>query len=239
MACWPWDGEARPGIGIDMKCTVVSFDFAVANLPGWHSTIFPPYFVAGAIYSGFAMVLVLAIPIRHAYGLQDFITELHLQNMAKIILATGLMVGYGYFIEAFMAGYSGNRLEKFTQLNRMLGPYWPAYWSLIFCNVLAPQVLWIKRVRQSSAALFLVAFIILIGMWLERFVIVITSLHRDFLPSSWGMYSPTFWDWATFFGSIGLFLSLLFVFVRFLPMISIAEMRALLPELEGQAKEAS
>src|SRR5438132_922321 len=134
--------------------TVVSFDFAVANLPGWHSTVFPPYFVAGAIYSGFAMVLVLAIPLRHAYGLQDFITELHLQNMAKIVLATGLMVAYGYFIEAFMAAYSGNRFEKFVQLNRVLGPYWPAYWSLIFCNVLAPQVLWIKRVRQSSVALF-------------------------------------------------------------------------------------
>src|SRR5206468_1960333 len=135
----------------------------------------------------------------------------------------------GYFIEAFMAAYSGNRFEKFVQLNRMLGPYWPAYWSLIFCNVLAPQVLWIKRVRQSSVALFCVSLVVLLGMWLERFVIVITSLHRDFLPSSWGMYSPTFWDWATLFGSVGLFLSLLFLFVRFLPMISIAEMRALLP----------
>src|SRR5215471_1903293 len=150
--------------------TVVSFDFAVANLTGWHSTIFPPYFVAGAIYSGFAMVLVLAIPLRHAYGLQDFITTLHLQNMAKIILATGLMVAYGYFIEAFMAAYSGNRFEKFAQLNRMLGPYWPAYWSLIFCNVVAPQVLWFKRMRQSSVALFCVSMIVLLGMWLERFV---------------------------------------------------------------------
>jgi molybdopterin-containing oxidoreductase family membrane subunit len=185
------------------------------------------------------MVLVLAIPLRHAYGLQDFITELHLQNMAKIVLATGLMVAYGYFIEAFMAAYSGNRFEKFVQLNRMLGPYWPAYWSLIFCNVLAPQVLWIKRVRQSSVALFFVSLIVLLGMWLERFVIVITSLHRDFLPSSWGMYSPTFWDWATLFGSVGLFLSLLFLFVRFLPMISIAEMRALLPEVETQPREAT
>src|SRR5437660_6924323 len=219
--------------------TVVSFDFAIGIVPGWHTTIFPPYFVAGAIYSGFAMVLMLAIPIRKFYGLEDFITELHLQNMAKIILATGLMVAYGYFIEAFMAKYSGNRFEKFVQLNRMLGPYWPAYWSLIFCNVLAPQVLWIKRFRQSSLALFAVSMIILIVMWLERFVIVITSLHRDFLPSSWGMYSPTFWDWATLFGSIGLFLSLLFLFVRFLPMISIAEMRALLPEVEGQPREAT
>jgi molybdopterin-containing oxidoreductase family membrane subunit len=218
--------------------TVVSFDFSIAILPGWHSTIFPPYFVAGAIYSGFAMVLVLAIPIRQAYGLQDFITGFHLENMAKILLATGLMVGYGYFIEAFMAAYSGNRFEKFVQLNRMLGPYWPAYWGLILCNVISPQVFWIKRMRQSIPVLFLVSLVILIGMWLERFVIIITSLHRDFLPSSWGMYSPTFWDWATLFGSIGLFLSLLFVFLRFLPMISISEMRALLPEVEGRAEPA-
>src|SRR5262249_15602105 len=158
------------------------------------------------------MVLVLAIPLRKAYGLMDFITELHLQNMAKIILATGLMVGYGYFLELFMAAYSGNRFEQFMMFNRMLGPYWPAYWSLILCNVLVPQVLWLRRVRQSSVALFIVSLVVLIGMWLERFIIVITSLHRDFLPSSWGMYTPTFWDWATLFGSIGLFLSLLFVF---------------------------
>jgi molybdopterin-containing oxidoreductase family membrane subunit len=209
--------------------TVVSFDFTVANVPGWHSTIFPPYFVAGAIYSGFAMVLVLAIPIRRAYRLEDFITGLHLQNMAKIILATGLMVGYGYILEVFMAAYSGNRFEKFMIFNRMLGPYWPAYWTLIFCNIVVPQFLWIKRVRQSNVALFFVSLVVLIGMWLERFVIVITSLHRDFLPSFWGMYSATFWDWATLFGSIGLFLSLLFVVFRFFPIILIVEMCVLLP----------
>jgi molybdopterin-containing oxidoreductase family membrane subunit len=212
--------------------TVVSFDFAVANLPGWHSTIFPPYFVAGAIYSGFAMVLVLAIPLRTFYGLQDFITQRHLENMAKILLATGLMVGYGYFIEAFMAWYSGNRYEMFAQSNRMFGPYWPAYWSLLACNVFIPQALWWKRVRASVPALFAIAALVLIGMWLERFVIIITSLHRDFLPSSWAMYSGTVWDWATLFGSVGLFLSLSFLFVRFLPAISIFEMRTLLPAAE-------
>jgi molybdopterin-containing oxidoreductase family membrane subunit len=214
--------------------TVVSFDFAVAVLPGWHSTIFPPYFVAGAIYSGFAMVLVLAIPLRVFYGLEDFITARHLQNMAKIMLATGLMVGYGYAIEAFMAWYSGNIFEMYAQTNRMFGPYAVFYWALIACNVLIPQVLWLKRARSSTLMLFVVSLVILIGMWLERFVIVITSLHRDFLPSAWGMYSPTVWDWATFLGSIGLFLTLLFLFLRYLPMISISEMRALLTETEGE-----
>jgi molybdopterin-containing oxidoreductase family membrane subunit len=212
--------------------TVVSFDFAVAQLPGWHSTIFPPYFVAGAIYSGFAMVLVLAIPLRSVYGLKDFITARHLDNMAKILLATGLMVGYGYGIEAFMAWYSGNRFEQYVQLNRMLGPYAAYYWTLIACNVAIPQLLWFKSVRSSSVALFLLGMVVLVGMWLERFVIVVTSLHRDFLPSSWGKYSPTVFDWTTFIGTIGLFLSLLFVFIRFLPMISISEMRLLLPEAE-------
>jgi molybdopterin-containing oxidoreductase family membrane subunit len=219
--------------------TVVSFDFAVANLPGWHSTIFPPYFVAGAIYSGFAMVLVLAIPLRRVYGLEDFITQRHLQNMAKIMLATGLVVSYGYFIEAFMAWYSANKYEMFVQVNRMAGPYRLAYWALILCNVLVPQVLWVKGVRSSPPLLFAVALVVLIGMWLERYVIVITSLHRDFLPSSWGMYTPTFWDWAMFVGTIGLFFCLLFLFLRFLPMISIAEMRALVAEEEKEANHAA
>jgi molybdopterin-containing oxidoreductase family membrane subunit len=219
--------------------TVVSFDFAVALLPGWHSTIFPPYFVAGAIYSGFAMVLVLAIPLRAVYHLQDFITQRHLQNMAKIMLATGLVVGYGYAIEAFMAWYGDNRFERYVQLNRMLGPYWKAYWALILCNVLIPQLIWWRGVRSSPPALFAVALIVLIGMWLERYVIIITSLHRDFLPSSWGMYTPTVWDWATFIGTIGFFFSLLFLFLRFLPMISIAEMRTLLPQAEAHASRSS
>ncbi len=209
--------------------TVVSFDFAVAILPGWHSTIFPPYFVAGAIFCGFAMVLALAIPVRVFYHLEDFITLRHLQTMAKILLATGLMVGYGYGMEFFMAFYSGNEYERYVSLNRLLGPYRTAYWALLFCNVLAPQVLWFRSIRTNQLALFVVALIVLVGMWLERYVIVIISLHRDFLPSSWGRYSGTVWDWATFIGSIGLFLSLLFLFLRFLPMISIAEMRTLLP----------
>ncbi|MBI3896409.1 MAG: polysulfide reductase NrfD [Acidobacteria bacterium] len=210
--------------------TVVSFDFAVGILPGWHSTIFPPYFVAGAIYSGFAMVLTLAIPLRAVYGLEGFITMRHLENMAKVMLATGWIVAYGYVMENFMAWYSGNTYEGFTAWNRIAGPYGPAYWALILCNVLLPQLLWLKRVRTSVPALFVLALVINVGMWLERFVIVITSLHRDFLPSSWGMYSPTRWDWATLFGSIGLFVALLFLFIRFLPMISIFEMRELVSE---------
>jgi len=215
--------------------TVVSFDFSVGIVPGWHSTIFPPYFVAGAIYAGFAMVLTLAIPIRHFYGLQDFITMRHLENMAKILLATGLMVAYGYGMEAFGAWYSGNGYERYLQRNRMLGPYALQYWALIFCNVLTPQVLWFKGVRTRPWALLVVSLIVSLGMWLERYVIVAVSLSRDFMPSAWGMYSGTIWDYATFVGTIGLFLSLLFLFIRFLPMISIFEMRTLLPE--AQVKE--
>jgi Ni/Fe-hydrogenase subunit HybB-like protein len=212
--------------------TIVSFDFAIGIIPGWHTTIFPPYFVAGAIYSGFAMVMTLAIPLRAIYGLEDFITLRHLQNMAKVMLATGLIVAYGYMTETFMAWYSGSAYETFMILNRMRGPYALMYWMLILCNVLIPQALWSRRIRSSVPALFVIAIIVNIGMWLERFIIVITSLHRDFLPSSWGMYWPTAWDWMTFVGTIGLFLALLFLFVRFLPMIAIFEMRTLLPEAE-------
>jgi len=217
--------------------TVVSFDFAVSIVPGWHSTIFPPYFVAGAIYSGFAMVMTLAIPLRKVYGLEDFITLRHLQNMAKVMLVTGLIVAYGYVIEAFMGWYSGNVYERFVVFNRMVGPYAKFYWALILCNVLTPQLLWFHRVRKNIALLFVLSLVVNIGMWLERFVIVITSLHRDFLPSSWGMYSPTAFDWATYIGTIGLFLSLLFLFIRFLPMISIFEMRTILPEAEVASRE--
>jgi Ni/Fe-hydrogenase subunit HybB-like protein len=209
--------------------TVVSFDFAVSVIPGWHATIFPPYFVAGAVYSGFAMVLTLLIPIRVLYGLEDFITIRHLQNMGKVMLATGLIVGYGYMTEAFMGWYSANQYESFMIWNRMTGPYWWAYSLLMFCNVVSPQSLWFTRVRSSPAALFVLSIIVNIGMWLERFVIVVTSLHRDFLPSSWGRFSPTFWDWSTYTGTIGLFLTLLILFMRFLPAISIFEMRTLLP----------
>ena len=216
--------------------TVVSFDFAVGIVPGWHSTIFPPYFVAGAIYSGFAMVMTLAIPIRHFYKLEDFITMRHLENMAKVLLATGLIVAYGYMMETFGAFYSGNPLDKYMILNRMEGPYAVVYWVLIACNIVIPQLLWFRWIRSSIPALFVIALVINVGMWLERFVIVVTSLHRDFMPSAWGMYYPTRWDWATYVGAIGLFLTLLFLFVRFLPMISIFEMRGLVSKTEGEKK---
>jgi molybdopterin-containing oxidoreductase family membrane subunit len=212
--------------------TVVSFDFAIGIIPGWHATIFPPYFVAGAIYAGFAMVLILAIPLRAVYGLEDFITLRHLQNMAKVLLVTGLIVFYGYLMEAFFGWYSANRYERFMILNRMTGPYAPLYWLLIFCNGVVPQVFWFSRARSNIAVLFTVAVIVSVGMWLERFIIVVTSLHRDFLPSSWGMYYPTVWDWSTYIGTLGLFATLLFLFIRVLPMISIFEMRTLLPEAE-------
>jgi Ni/Fe-hydrogenase subunit HybB-like protein len=210
--------------------TVVSWDFATGIIPGWHATIFPPYFVAGAIYAGFAMVLTLAIPLRKLYGLEDFITMRHLENMAKVMLATGLIVGYGYMTEAFFAWYSGNEYEIYMIKNRMFGPYWYMYWSLILCNVVAPNLLWIKNLRQSVPFLFLISLVVSVGMWLERFVIIVTSLHRDFLPSSWGMYTGTKFDWAAFIGTLGLFFTLFFLFVRFLPAISIFEMRTILPD---------
>jgi molybdopterin-containing oxidoreductase family membrane subunit len=207
--------------------TVVSFDFAVGIIPGWHSTIFPPYFVAGAIFSGFAMVLTLAIPLRAAYKLEDFITIRHLDNMARIMLATGLIVAYGYIMEMFTAWYSNDTYEIYLAWNRLHGPYSFLYYLLILCNILTPQLLWFKTMRTSPIPLFCIAIVVNIGMWLERFVIVVISLHRDFLPSSWGRYNGTIWDWATLFGSMGLFVALLFLFIRFLPMISIFEMREL------------
>jgi molybdopterin-containing oxidoreductase family membrane subunit len=221
--------------------TIVSFDFAVSVIPGWHTTIFPPYFVAGAIYAGFAMVMTLAIPLRVIYGLEDFITTRHLDNMAKVILATGLFVAYGYMMETFMALYSGNAYEQYMLLNRMTGPYATVYWGLIFCNVVVPQALWSQRVRRSVPALFVIAMFVNVGMWLERFIIVVTSLHRDFQPSSWGMYTPTQWDWSFFIGTIGLFLALMFLFIRVLPVISIFEMRTLVSETEqrGEPRRSS
>jgi molybdopterin-containing oxidoreductase family membrane subunit len=210
--------------------TVVSLDFTAGIIPGWHSTIFPPYFVAGAIYSGFAMVMTLAIPLRKIYHLEDFITMRHLENMAKVLLATGLLVTYGYAMEAFFAWYSSNTYEQFMIKNRMTGPYWHTYYFLILCNCLTVQSYWIPWVRRNVPLLFLISIIINIGMWLERYVIVITSLHRDFIPAAWNMYHGTFWDYATYYGSFGLFFSLLFLFVRFLPVISITEMRELVLE---------
>ncbi len=213
--------------------SVVSLDFAVAQVPGWHSTIFPPYFVAGAIYSGFAMVLNLVIPIRRIYGFQDLITTRTLNNMACVTLVTGWMVTYGYIMEAFMAWYSGDPFERYMMWNRAFGPYGWVFWLLMALNVVLPQLLWSRWVRTHDIALWFVALSINFGMWVERFVIVVQSLHRDFLPSSWAMFFPTAWDWATLFGSIGLFLTLLFLFIRYIPMISISESR----ELIAQRKE--
>ena len=218
--------------------TVVSFDFAVSVLPGWHATIFPPYFVAGAIYAGFAMVLTLAIPLRAMFGLHDFITMRHMENMAKVTLVTGLVVVYGYACEAFFGWYSGNEYERFMLKNRVYyGPYAWSYWALLLCNFIVPQLLWSKRARQNMAVVFIVCMFVKVGMWLERFVIIVTSLHRDFLPSSWDMYYPTIWDFMTLAGTIGLFLTLMFLFVRVLPMISIFEMRTLLPEAHPKQPE--
>ena len=214
---------------------MVSFDFAVSVIPGWHATIFPPYFVAGAIYAGFAMVLTLMIPMRAIYGLHDFITVRHIDNMAKVTLATGLIVFYGYCMEAFFGWYSANQFEEFMIVNRMTGPYAGYYWALIFCNGVVPQLLWSRKVRTNVVPLFAVCMVVNVGMWLERFVIVVTSLHRDFLPSSWGMYEATRWDWATFIGTMGLFLTLFYLFIRVLPMISIFELRTLTPP--AHAKE--
>ena len=215
--------------------TVVSFDFTIAIVPGWHSTIFPPYFVAGAIYSGFAMVLILAIPIRAIYNLEDMITDRHLDNCAKVMLATGLIVDYGYIMETFMAWYSGNFFDKHMIWNRMHGPYAMLYWALIAINVGFVNVLWLKKVRFTPKLLWGASVVVLVAMWLERFVIVVISLSQDFLPSSWGIYIPTRWDWATFIGTIGFFAFCFLLFIRVLPMISIAEMKTLLPRSEVKA----
>jgi Ni/Fe-hydrogenase subunit HybB-like protein len=210
--------------------TVVSFDFTIGIIPGWHTTIFPPYFVAGAIYSGFAMVLTLAIPIRKFYHLEDLVTNRHLDIMAKVMLGTGLIVAYGYLIEAFLAFYSGDQYEIYMMTNRFKGPYAPLYWMLISCNIVIPQLLWSKKVRRNVGLLFVLSLVVNTGMWLERFVIIVISLSRDFIPSSWGMYYPTKWDWATYIGTFGLFFTLFFLFIRVLPMISIVEVRSLVAE---------
>lgn len=214
--------------------SIVGLDFAASIVPGWHVTLFPPYFVAGAIFSGFAMVMTLAIPIRSIYGLEDFITLRHLSNMAKIMLATGLMVAYGYAMEVFFSWYSADQHEWHVVVNRAFGPYAYTYWALIACNIITPQLLWFRAVRRNVPLLFVISVIINVGMWLERFVIIVVSLHQDYLPSAWKMYYPTFWDWSLFLGSIGLFLTLLFIFLRLLPVISIFELRELVHETEGE-----
>jgi Ni/Fe-hydrogenase subunit HybB-like protein len=209
--------------------TVVSFDFTIAILPGWHSTIFPPYFVAGAIFSGFAMVLALAIPIRAVYGLHNLLTERHNNNCAKLMLATGLIVAYTYVIEPFTAWYSGDQFEMYMVHNRAFGPYAWSFWSVIFCNVAVPQLLWFYKIRINPKALFGISIAILYGMWLERYMIIITALHRDFVPSAWSNFIATAWDNITLYGSIGVFILLFMLFIRFLPMISMYEVRSLLP----------
>ncbi|HRW06077.1 MAG TPA: polysulfide reductase NrfD [Caldilineaceae bacterium] len=212
--------------------SIVGLDFAVGIIPGWHSTVFPPYFVAGAVFSGFAMVVTIAIPLRVAFGLRDYITMRHLNNMAKVMLATGLIVAYGYMIETFIGWYSGNQFEWFVVVNRAFGPYTVAYWSMITANVVVTQALWFRAVRTNIPLLWVISIIVNVGMWLERFVIVVTSLHRDFVPAAWGIYIPTGWDWATFIGTIGMFFALIFLFIRLLPVISIFEMRELVAEVE-------
>jgi molybdopterin-containing oxidoreductase family membrane subunit len=251
LLCFGWRGDARhwfhyeklyvllAGLATPLVVsvhTIVGLDFAIAMLPGWHSTIFPPYFVAGAIFSGFSMVLTLIIPLRAVYRLQGMITARHLDLMAKVLMATGWLVIYGYFCEFFTAWRSGNIVDQFVASNRVVGPYAGYFWALMACNVIAPQFLWSRRLRTNVVTLWVVALLVNAGMWIERFVIVITSLHRDFLPSSWDMYHATFWDYSTLLGTIGLFVALLFLFLRYLPAISMTEMRAL---VSSQTKEKS
>jgi len=227
--------------------SIVSFDFATSILPGWHTTIFPPYFVAGAIFGGFAMVLLLLIPARELYPhMKDFLTLRHIENMSKILLVTGMMVGFAYAMEFFIAWYSGNEYEAHvfshnraipTWIDEDGAPYWWAYWSMIFCNVISPQVFWIKRFRQSVLSVWIVSLLVTIGMWFERFVIIVTSLHRAFIPGEWQMFWPTWVDILTFVGSIGIFLTLFLLFMRFMPMFAMAELKAVLPQADPHGHE--
>jgi len=217
--------------------SIVSFDFAVSQLPGWHTTIFPPYFVAGAVFSGFAMVLTLLLIARTIFKLEHIVTIRHLENMNKFILLTGSLVGYAYAMEFFIAWYSGSPYETFAFINRATGPYAWAYWIMVSCNVISPQLFWFKKLRTSIPVMFVISIFVNIGMWFERFVITVTSLHRDFLPSSWGYYSPTFVDVLTFVGSFGLFFTLFLLFLKFLPMISIAEVKGVMPQASAHHHE--
>ena len=215
--------------------SVVSFDFAVAQLPGWHTTIFPPYFVAGAIFSGFARVLTLAIPARELWGLTNFITMRHIDNMCKFVLLTGSMVGYAYGMEFFIAWYSGEVYESFAFLNRAFGQYAWAYWIMVSCNVICPQLFWFKAIRRNIWLIFIIVLFVNLGMWFERFVIAVTSLTNDFLPSSWGWFEPTWVDLGTLVGSFGLFMTLFLLFIRFLPILAIAEIKGVMPEADPHA----
>ncbi len=212
--------------------SIVSLDFSVSQLPGWHTTIFPPYFVAGAIFSGFGMVLTLLIPIRKICGLEDIITQRHVDLMCKVTLATGSIVGYAYGMEVFIAWYSGNPYERYAFWNRAFGPYWWGYWIMITCNVLLPQLFWFKKVRQNLVVVWILSILVNVGMWFERFVIVITTLAREFLPANWGYYTPTWVDICTYLGTFGLFFTFFLLFMRFLPIIAIAEVKGVTPQAD-------
>jgi Ni/Fe-hydrogenase subunit HybB-like protein len=212
--------------------SIVSLDFAVSQLPGWHTTIFPPYFVAGAIFSGFGMVLTLLVPLRKMCKLEEIITVRHVELMCKVTLATGSIVGYAYAMEFFIAWYSGNPYERYTFLNRAFGPYWWGYWTMISCNVVVPQLFWFKRIRTNMVIVFILSILVNVGMWFERFEIVVTSLHREFLPSNWGYYGPTWVDVLTYVGTFGLFFTCFLLFLRFMPMIAIAEVKGVTPQAD-------
>ncbi len=217
--------------------TIVSFDFATSIVPGWHTTIFPPYFVAGAIFSGFAMVLTLMIVARKVLGLEEYISIQHIELMNKIIILTGSIVGIAYITEFFMAWYSGVQYESYAFMNRAFGPYWWAYWSMMTCNVITPQLFWVRKIRTSVMATFIISIFVNIGMWFERFVIIVTSLHRDFLPSSWVMYSPTYIEVGIFVGTIGLFFTCFLIFSRVFPVIALAELKTIIKKAGNQYKK--
>jgi molybdopterin-containing oxidoreductase family membrane subunit len=216
--------------------TIVSFDFATSIVPGWHTTIFPPYFVAGAIFSGFAMVLTLMLVARKVLSLEEYITIQHIELMNKIIILTGSIVGVAYITEFFIAWYSGVQYEAYAFQNRAFGPYWWAYWSMMTCNVITPQLFWVKKIRRSALATFIISIFVNIGMWFERFVIIVTSVHRDYLPSSWVMYSPTFIEVGIFVGTIGLFFTCFLVFARVFPVIALAELKTVIKKTGNQYK---
>ncbi len=237
-----WDGAARTwsryesvslilaGLATPLVLsvhTIVSFDFATSVIPGWHTTIFPPYFVAGAIFSGFAMVLTLMIVTRQVFKLHDYITIEHIEMMNIVIIVTGSIVGIAYITEFFIAWYSGVPAEQYAFYNRMQGPYWWAYWSMMTCNVISPQLFWFKKIRTSIAATFILSLIVNIGMWFERFVIIVTSLHRDYLPSSWAMFYPTIYDMGVYLFTFGLFFTAFFLFAKFFPVINMAEVKSI------------
>jgi molybdopterin-containing oxidoreductase family membrane subunit len=215
--------------------TIVSFDFAVSLVPGWHTTIFPPYFVAGAIFSGFGMVLTLMLPLRAIYNLDDLITQYHIDCMCKITLATGSIVGYAYAMEFFIAWYGANPYEGFAFINRAFGPYAWAYWIMITCNVITPQLFWFSWIRKNTTLVWVLSIFVNVGMWFERFVIIVTSLARDYLPSSWGYYSPSVVELFTFFGTFGVFSVLFLLFLRFLPLMAMAEIKAVSPQADPHA----